>query len=82
MISITLQLSSFDNVSHDDKPSRISHNSIISGKTYYRSISACSLVKLYQPDDSYQNANHGEINYIYMINIYSLKQMLSFYTII
>ena len=30
MISIILQISSFDNVSHDDKPSRISHNSIIS----------------------------------------------------
>ena len=29
MISIILPISSFDNVSHDDKSSRISHNSII-----------------------------------------------------
>ena len=30
IISISLQTSSFDNVSHNAKPSRISHNSIIS----------------------------------------------------
>ena len=30
MISIILPISLFDNISHDAKPSRISHNSIIS----------------------------------------------------
>ena len=32
MTSINLQISSFDNVSHDAKPSQITHNSIISGQ--------------------------------------------------
>ena len=45
-------------------------------------MSAGSLDELFQPDGSYLiynlNANHVEISYIYMINIYSLKQMLSF----
>ena len=63
MISIILQISSFDNVSHDAKPSRISHSSIISWQYLHcRSISAGSLVELYQPDGSYLNANDGEIN--------------------
>ena len=75
MISIILQISSFDNVSHDAKPSRISHNSIISWQDLlYRSISAGSLVELYQPDCLYLNANHGEVNYIYMTNIYSFLE--------
>ena len=84
MISIILQISSYVNIVYHKTLNHFEFYIIqqYPGKTYYRSTSADSLVELYQPDGSYLNANHGEINYIYMINIYSLKQILNFYTII
>ena len=56
IISISLQTSSFNNVSHNAKPSRISHNSKYLGKTQYCIIFACSLIELYQLDGRYLNA--------------------------
>ena len=61
-MSISLQTSSFDNVSHNAKPSRFSHNSL-----WYLSF-AGSLITLYQLCGWNLNANHGEIDCIYMTN--------------
>ena len=60
------------------KQSRISPNSIISWQDLLWIDFCLFFSQTYQPDDSHLNANHGEINYIYMLHIYSLKQMMSF----
>ena len=66
IISISLQTSSFDNVSHNAKPSRISHNSIISWQYPILHDFCLFLIELYQLGGWYLNANHGEIDYIYL----------------
>ena len=64
------------------KPSRISHNSIISWQDPILHDFACSLIELYQLGGWYLNANHGEIGYIYMTNNYNLMPTLNFCTTI
>ena len=61
MISIILQISSFDNLSHDDEPSRISHNSIISWQDYY------SLARILLNCVKFEMVYHRVIHYQMMI---------------
>ena len=78
--SINLHTSSFDNASHEDKPSRISHN-LITLCHELQVMFNCFLVQLYPVDGWYLNTNLDLTIHIYKRDNYNLMRKLSFYKV-